>query len=142
MTPEEIANVQTSFVKVVPIAETAADLFYGRLFEIAPQVKPMFKGDMKAQGTKLMAALGLVVKSLQNLDAVLPVARNLAIGHVAYGVRPDHYAPVGEALIWTLDKGLGDAFTPPVRSAWIAAYATLSGVMIAAAYPAHASGVQ
>ena len=135
MTPDQIDKVQSSFAQVVPIKETAAALFYGRLFEIAPQVRPMFKGDMTEQGTKLMATLGAVVNGLKNLEAIVPVAEKLAVEHVDYGVKAEHYPFVGEALIDTLHKGLGEAFTPDVRTSWETAYATLSGVMIAAAYP-------
>jgi len=134
MTPHQIELVQTSFAKVAPISETAASLFYGRLFEIAPEVKPLFQGDISEQGRKLMATLGVVVKGLTNLEAVLPAAKSLAKKHVSYGVKPDHYRPVGEALIWTLEKGLGDDFTPEIRDAWLAAYGALSGVMIEEAY--------
>jgi hemoglobin-like flavoprotein len=139
MTPHQIALVQASFVKVAPIADAAAGLFYGRLFEIAPEVKPMFKGDIAEQGRKLMATLGVVVKGLSNLEAVLPAAKALAVKHVAYGVKPEHYVPVGEALMWTLDEGLGDDFTPETRQAWLAAYGTLSAVMIKEAYGATAA---
>lgn len=135
MTPDQIADVQSSFAKVVPIKDAAAEMFYDRLFEIAPQVRPMFKGDMSEQGAKLMATLGIVVNGLKNLDAMVPVAQKLAVGHVAYGVKAEHYPFVGAALIDTLEKGLGEAFTPEVKTAWESAYATLSGVMIAAAYP-------
>ena len=134
MTPIQIDLVQSSFAKVAPIADTAAALFYGRLFEIAPEVKPLFHGDMAEQRRKLMTTLGVVVNGLKNLDAVLPAARALAVKHVGYGVKAAHYAPVGEALIWTLDRGLGADFTSEVRSAWLAAYGAISGVMIAEAY--------
>lgn len=134
MTPEDIERVQSSFAKVAPIAETAAELFYGRLFEIAPEVKPLFRGDMKEQGRKLMTTLAVVVNGLKDLDAVLPAAKALAVKHVDYGVAAAHYAPVGEALVWTLEQGLGADFTEETRDAWLAAYGALSGVMIAEAY--------
>jgi hemoglobin-like flavoprotein len=134
MTLNQIELVQLSFAKVAPIADSAAELFYGRLFEIAPEVRPLFKGDIREQGRKLMATLGIVVKGLSNLDAVLPAAKSLALKHVSYGVKPDHYQPVGEALIWTLEKGLGDDFTSETRDAWLAAYGVLSGAMIEEAY--------
>jgi len=134
MTQDQIDLVQSSFAKVGPIADTAAGLFYERLFEIAPQVRPLFRRDMKEQGRKLMATLGLVIKGLKNLDAILPAAGSLAAKHVSYGVRAEHYRPVGEALIWTLEQGLGPDFTPELRDAWLEAYATLSGAMIEAAY--------
>ena len=135
MTADEIALVRDSFAKVVPIAETAAGLFYGRLFETTPEVKPLFRGDMTEQGRKLMATLAVVVKGLDNLPAIVPVAEALARRHVDYGVLPEHYASVGVALLWTLGQGLGEAFTPEVEAAWTQAYTTLSGVMVAAAYP-------
>lgn len=134
MTPDQIALVQDSFKKVVPIADVAAGLFYGRLFEIAPEVKPMFRGDIKEQGRKLMATLGVVVTGLTRLETVLPAASALAKKHVDYGVKAEHYAPVGAALLWTLEKGLGDAWTPELAEAWGTAYGTLSTFMIAEAY--------
>ncbi|MFG1246404.1 globin family protein [Xanthobacter flavus] len=132
MTPHQIELIQESFAKVVPIADTAAALFYGRLFEIAPEVKPLFKGDMSLQGAKLMATLGLVVAGLNDLSKIVPAAESLARKHVAYGVKDAHYAPVGAALIWTLERGLGPDFTPETKDAWVEAYGILSSVMIAA----------
>ncbi len=136
MTPEQIALVQESFAKVAPISGAAAEMFYGRLFEIAPEVKPMFPADMTEQRKKLMATLGYVVNGLTKLDTVLPAASALAKKHVGYGVKAAHYTPVGAALLWTLEKGLGEAWTPPVADAWVAAYTTLSGFMIGEAYGA------
>ncbi|MBO6893736.1 MAG: hemin receptor [Roseibium sp.] len=135
MTPDQIQLVQSSFAKVVPIADKAAELFYGKLFEIAPETKALFKSDISEQGRKLMTTLGVVVNGLSNLEAILPAAKALAVKHVDYGVTPSHYQPVGAALIWTLEQGLGDAFDEKTKTAWGAAYAALSGVMIAAAYP-------
>ena len=135
MTPQQVALVQQSFGKVVPIAGTAADLFYGRLFEIAPQVKPLFKGDLAEQKKKLIAMLATVVNGLDKLDTILPAASKLAKNHVGYGVTAKDYQPVGAALLWTLEKGLGDAWTKDVSDAWVAAYTTLSGFMISEAYP-------
>ena len=136
MTPDQISSVRDSFGKVAPIADQAAALFYGRLFETAPHVKPLFKGDMKEQGRKLMATLGTVVASLDNLGPVLPVASALAKKHVTYGVKAEDYGIVGSALLWTLEQGLGAAWTPDAAKAWAAAYTTLSGYMIAEAYGA------
>jgi len=134
MTPMQVSEIQTSFAKVAPIAEQAATLFYGRLFEIAPEVWPLFKAsDMKEQGRKLMGTLAVVVKGLDNLPALMPAVEALARKHVGYGVTPAHYAPVGAALLWTLEQGLGDGFTPTVKDAWTTAYGALSGAMIAAA---------
>lgn len=133
MTPEQIKAIQESFAKVAPISEQAAALFYGRLFEIDPALKPLFHGDMKEQGRKLMATLAVVVNNLDDLGAVLPAASTLAKRHVAYGVKPAHYTPVGEALLWTLQQGLGAAWTTELAAAWSAAYGVLSEFMIAEA---------
>ena len=134
MTPEQIKAIQDSFAKVAPISEQAAALFYGRLFEITPSVKPLFRGDMKEQGRKLMAMLGVVVNGLGNLETILPAASALAKRHVRYGVKPSDYVPVGEALLWTLEKGLGAQWTAELAAAWAAAYGVLSEFMIAEAY--------
>jgi hemoglobin-like flavoprotein len=109
-------------------------LFYGRLFEIAPDVKPLFRGDMTEQGRKLMATLGVVVNSLGNLEPILPAASALAKRHVEYGVKAEDYSPVGAALLWTLEQGLGKEWTPQLAEAWGAAYALLSNYMIGEAY--------
>lgn len=134
MTPEQIVLVQGSFAKVAPIADQAAQLFYGRLFEIAPAVKPMFPADMTEQSRKLMTTLAIVVNGLSNLESVLPAASALAKKHVGYGVKQEHYAPVGEALLWTLETGLGPDWSADLEAAWTAAYGTLSGFMINEAY--------
>jgi hemoglobin-like flavoprotein len=132
MTPQQIDLVQTSFKKVVPIVGTAADLFYDRLFEIAPEVRALFPDDMTEQKKKLMAMLGTAVASLHKLDTILPAVQALGQRHKGYGVTADQYAPVGAALLWTLEKGLGPDFTPEVKSAWTETYTTLAGVMSAA----------
>ncbi len=135
MTPDQVKLVQESFAKVAPISETAAVLFYDRLFEIAPSVRSLFPDDLTEQRKKLMAALAVVVNGLANLPQVLPAASALAKRHVGYGAKPEHYPVVGSALLWTLEKGLGDGWTPELAAAWTAAYATLSGYMIAQAWP-------
>jgi nitric oxide dioxygenase len=106
MDSRDIALVQTTFAEVKPISDQAADLFYGRLFEIAPSVKPLFKGDMREQGRKLMGTLAYVVHGLNDLPAILPAASALAKRHVSYGAAKEHYGPVGEALLWALERGL------------------------------------
>jgi hemoglobin-like flavoprotein len=137
--PTQINLVQESFAKVAPISEQAATLFYDRLFEVAPAVKVMFPADMKEQRKKLMATLAVVVNGLSHLESVLPAASALAKRHVSYGARPEHYPVVGGALLWTLEKGLGEAWTADVADAWTAAYGTLSGYMISEAYGAQAA---
>ena len=134
MNPTQIKLVQDSFAKVAPISEQAAVLFYDRLFEVAPAVKAMFPADMTEQRKKLMGTLAVVVNGMTNLEAVLPAASALAKRHVNYGAKPEHYPVVGGALLWTLEKGLGDGWTPDVAEAWTAAYGTLSGYMISEAY--------
>ena len=134
MTEDQVKLVQQSFAKVAPISETAAVLFYDRLFEIAPAVRAMFPADMTEQRKKLMATLAVVVNGLANLDSILPAASALAKRHVAYGARAEHYPVVGSALLWTLEKGLGDGWTSDVAEAWKSAYGMLSGYMISEAY--------
>jgi len=129
----DIALVQESFAKVAPIAETAAELFYNRLFELDPSVKAMFKGDMVAQGQKLMGMIQAAVEGLNDLDSLVPVVQILGKRHVDYGVQSSHYATVAEALLWTLGQGLGDDFTPEVEAAWTNIYTILAQTMIAAA---------
>lgn len=133
MTPTEIALVQTSYAQLVPMAATAADLFYRRLFEIAPHVRPMFPEDLTDQKKKLTAMLGTTVAGLGHLDALLRTIHALGRRHAAYGVMAEHYEPVGSALMWTLEQSLGPAFTVDVSDAWATAYAMLSTTMIEAA---------
>jgi hemoglobin-like flavoprotein len=130
----QIKLVQDSFAKVAPIADQAAMIFYDRLFEVAPTVKAMFPADMTEQRKKLMGTLAVVVNGLGNLESVLPAASALAKRHVNYGAKREHYPVVGGALLWTLEKGLGKAWTPEIADAWTAAYGTLSGYMISEAY--------
>ena len=134
MTPHQVALVQDSFAKVVPISEQAAVLFYDRLFEVAPQVQAMFPADMTEQRRKLMVMLAAVVKGLSNLESILPAASALAKRHIAYGAGAEHYPVVGGALLWTLEKGLGEGWTAEIAEAWTTAYGTLSGYMISEAY--------
>ena len=132
MTPQQIALVRQSFAKVVPFKEQAGSLFYDRLFIIDPSTRPLFHGDMKSQGAKLMAVIGAVVKSLDRIETMLDQIRSLGRNHDRYGVKKEHYVSGGTALLWTLEQGLGSDFTPEVREAWTAAYGVLTGAMIAA----------
>ena len=133
MTPTQVDLVQSSWSKVAPISDTAADLFYERLFTIAPDVKPLFPEEMSGQKKKLMQTLGYVVAGLKNLDGIVGAVRELGVRHNAYRVEPAMYSSVGAALLWTLEQGLGDDFTPETSEAWALAYNTLSSVMISAA---------
>jgi hemoglobin-like flavoprotein len=129
MNSEQITLVQRSFGDVRPVAGIATGLFYDRLFMLDPSLRLLFKGDLIEQGRMLMSTLSAAVGSLSKLDALAPVLRDLGARHAAYGVRSTHYETVGTALLWTLEKGLGDEFTAPVRDAWAAAYELLSGVV-------------
>lgn len=133
MTPESKALVQDSWNRVVPIADTAAELFYGRLFELDPSLKPMFRGDMQEQGKKLMQVITVVVRGLNKLDDLVPAIEALGRRHAGYGVHDSHYDTVAMALLWTLEQGLGTAFTPEVMAAWVEAYTLLATVMKRAA---------
>lgn len=121
--------VQTSFAQVKPIAETAAALFYRRLFELDPMLRPLFKGDLEEQGRKLMDMLTVAVKGLDRPEALLPALAALGRRHSGYGVRERDYETVGEALIWTLEQGLGPRFTSEVKEAWISLYRVVSDTM-------------
>jgi len=133
MTPDQVKLVQDSFQKVAPIADQASDLFYGRLFEIAPEVRPLFPEDMSEQKGKLMGMLSTAVGNLHQVETIIPAVQDLGRRHVGYGVTAEQYKPVGEALIWTLEQGLGDDFTPEVKDAWVTTYTTLEKVMTDAA---------
>ncbi len=132
MNAQQIQLVQESFAKVRPIADQASETFYQRLFEIAPSYRAMFKHDMKKQGAMLMSTLGLAVGSLNNLETILPAVRSLGRRHAEYGVTAEHYQPVAEAFLWTLEHYLGEAFTPELKAAWVEAYMILAGAMIEA----------
>lgn len=129
MNPEKIELVQSTWAKVAPAADQVAVLFYGRLFEIAPEVKPMFQGDMAEQGKKLMQMLAVAVNGLPKLDAIVGAVQEMGVRHTGYGVEPQHYDSVGAALLWTLEQGLGEDYTTEVADAWTETYVTLSTVM-------------
>ena len=138
MNQKQISLVQASFAEVVPIADTAAALFYDRLFELDPSLRPMFRGDMKEQGRKLMDMIAVVIVNLPRLTGILTSVRALGARHADYGVRDEHYDTVGSALLWALGQGLGEAFTDEVCDAWVEAYTILSTAMKDAAAEAAA----
>jgi len=121
--------VQASFLKVEPIAEQAAQIFYQTLFEYDPGLRPLFKNNLRDQGKKLMATLKVAIKGLDDLDSLIPVLRQLAERHVNYGVKAEDYTPVGNALLHTLKVGLGDAWNPDLRAAWVETVRTVASVM-------------
>ena len=133
MTDEQIALIQTSWAQVEPIADTAAQIFYERLFATAPEVRELFPDDLTEQRRKLMATLGMVVKALPRLAQIIPNVQALGRRHAAYGVAPEHYAIVGGALVWTLGQGLGESFTEAHALAWGEAYGLLADTMQAGA---------
>lgn len=134
MTPEQIEMVQNTWEQVKPISEQAADMFYAKLFEMDPDIKPLFKSDIKIQGRRLMAMITTAVNNLHQIETILEPVQDLGRRHVDYGVRPEHYDTVGAALLWTLGQGLGDGFTGAVEAAWTEAYTILASVMKEAAY--------
>lgn len=129
MTPEQISMVQATFGKVAANKDAAAALFYARLFELDPSLKPMFKGDLKSQGQKLMGALAIAVGHLRNPEVLLAPLRDMGARHRGYGVEDHHYDTVASALIWTLEQGLGADFTAEVKHAWVETYILVAGVM-------------
>jgi hemoglobin-like flavoprotein len=134
MSPDDKAILKTTWAMVTPIADTAAGLFYERLFTLDPSLKPMFEStDMKEQRRKLMQALATVINGVDNLQALVPTLEHLGRNHARYGVTDRHYDTVGAALLWTLEQGLKDAWTPAAQSAWTAAYTTVATVMRSAA---------
>jgi len=129
MTPQQVAAVQASFESVKPIADTAAALFYDRLFAVAPEYRRLFTGDMQRQGRMLMNMIATAVGGLSRPDTIVPAVKELGRRHAGYGIVEQDYQVVGGALLWTLERGLGVAFTPEVKASWAAAYDLLAGVM-------------
>ncbi len=134
MTNAQVKLVQGTFSKVAPIADKAAEIFYAKLFELDPTLKPLFKSDIKDQGRKLMAMIAAAVNGLDDLEKLVPVVQGLGKRHVDYGVTPDHYDTVAAALLYTLEVGLGDDWTPEVKQAWVEVYTVLATTMKDAAY--------
>ena len=135
MTPDETTLVRQSYDIAKTMSGQLAGRFYQRLFETSPEIAPLF-GDtnMTSQAHKLMATLTLMVSSLKYPDVLLSASGELAERHVNYGVKPEHYAPVGDALIWALERSLGPEFDAETKAAWQSIYATISSAMIEAAY--------
>ena len=140
MTPQQIALVRRTFAELTPIRAQAARLFYARLFETTPEVRPLFQADLAAQGAKLMGAIAFVVGGLDRPDLIEGEVAALAERHARYGVEPRHYKAVGDTLIWMLETSLGDALTPEAKAAWMAAYDLLATAMIDAAAVSAAQG--
>ncbi|UYO43442.1 globin [Rhodopseudomonas palustris] len=137
LSPADIHRVRTSFDLMWPRSTEMADQFYARLFEIAPDSRALFRSDMTRMKDKFIQTLAVLVGSLDNLTGLYAVAGKLAVDHVRYGVRPDHYAPVGEALLWSLGRQLAGFWNDDVEQSWRKVYAVISARMIGAAYPDH-----
>lgn len=129
MNPEKVTLVQDSFKKVAAIAETAADIFYQRLFEIAPEVRPLFPTELTDQKKKLMQTLTVAVNSLHEIESIVPTVKALGAKHVGYGVKDEHYDSVGAALLYTLEEGLGTEWNAELADAWTETYVILSTTM-------------
>lgn len=130
MTERQIVLVKNSWAYVVINAQEAGELFYGRLFHVAPSVKSMFKHDQKEQARKLMNMVTLIVTKLNKLDDIMNEVKLLAQRHGRYGAKPEHYQVVGECLLWTLEQGLGEKWNEELMEAWTAVYLKLSSAMI------------
>ena len=141
MTNRQIQLVQSSFELVAPILESATMTFYDRLFQLDPSLRRMFRSPQQEQARKLAHVLTVVVKGLSRPEQILPAVEELGRRHSGYGVRQEHYATVGASLLWTLQSGLGEAFTPEVRDAWASAYSLLSSTMQRAAAEAERIGL-
>lgn len=130
MTPRRVALIRNSWSRVVPISAQVGVLFYERLFDIAPETQSYFGEDIELQGQKLMQMLGSLVGSLNDFEQIIPAIQDLGRRHKDYGVQPEQYLPVGEALIWALEQGLGDEFTPEMRAAWLDVYELMTLIML------------
>jgi hemoglobin-like flavoprotein len=131
LSAEDVERVRRSFDRIWSISARAADLFYDRLFAIAPDVRILFRHDMDEQKRKFMSTLAVIVGSLDDTSKISSLTETLARHHVDYGVRPAHYAVVGDALLWSLQQGLGNDWTAPVAASWSKAYGVISAIMIA-----------
>lgn len=129
MTPEQVDLVQRSWRSVLPVGDTAAELFYGKLFSLDPSIQGLFKDDMREQGRNLTAMISVAVGSLSRPERIMLAVQQLGRRHAAYGVEPRHYELVGVALLWMLAQVLGEAFTPEVREAWSDVYTLLASTM-------------
>jgi nitric oxide dioxygenase len=142
ITSPQIELVQSSFQQVLPIADIAGELLYGRVFELAPETRALFDEDIRPQARRLMGAVKVAVDGLDRLEEVAPFLIKLGARHVRYGVRPEHLDVGAEALLWTLEQGLGEAFTPDVREAWVEAWNIVAGAMLAGMRDAEQEDIQ
>jgi len=131
MTPSQIQLVQSALPFIAAEKEQVARLFYQRLFQLDPALRDLFKSDMVVQGNKLITMLGTLIAGLNKPEQIVPVLQAMGQRHAGYGVEDGHYATVGAALLWTLERCLGTNFTTDMRDAWIALFFVVSRTMIA-----------
>jgi len=139
ITPAQVELVQSSFQLVLPIADVAGMLFYERIFTLAPEARALFGDDIALQASRTMAAVKTAVDGLGDIEHVAPFLVRLGARHVRYGVQPEHFDLVGAALLWTLEQGLGEAFTPEVHEAWVATFGVIARAMLIGMEQASAS---
>jgi hemoglobin-like flavoprotein len=130
LSADDIARVRSSFDRIWSISEHTSDLFYSRLFEIAPEIRPMFRNDMDEQKRKFMSTLAVIVGCLDDSNKLAPLTDRLARQHGEFGLQAAHYAVVEDALLWSLQRGLGEKWTPAVAASWSKAYGIVSNSMI------------
>ena len=130
MNAQQIKLVKESWGFVIVKSDEAGQMFYTRLFETAPELKHLFRADIKEQARKLMSMVTLIVSKLEKLDTIVPEIKSLAARHNKYGAKKEHYSAVGDSLIWTLKTGLGDRWTADTETAWLTVFKILSDAMI------------
>lgn len=135
MAPDQVLIIRATFTDVLKIRDKAGLLFYDRLFTIAPETKPLFKGDIAEQSRKFMDTLALAIGMLRDMPTFVMTLEALARRHVKYGVKDEDYEKVGVALLWTLEQVLGPTFTPKAREAWTALYGAVAEIMMGAVKP-------
>ena len=135
LTAEQIKCIRNSWRRILPIKEKFAELFYARLFELDPKIKPLFRGRLDFQGEKIMTTLNVVVNSIEDIKSVEAMLQAMGNRHIIYGVQAAHYETVGAALLYVLEQSLGDYFTDEVEDAWVTAYSLIASTMKETAYP-------
>jgi hemoglobin-like flavoprotein len=132
MTTRQIELIRSTWQMVAGDPVAVGTLFYDRLFFIAPPLRAMFRAPIAEQSRKLLSMIGYVISKLDSLEHIIDEIGKLAKRHAGYGVQEEHYTLVGDALLWTLEKGLGHHWNEEVKTAWVTCYGILSGAMISA----------
>ena len=133
MTPEQIDLIRESFDAMWPMRRDIADLCYSRFFELAPDARDLFPGDMEQQRMKLMDMIAALVGSLDDRPLFQSLATYSGRKHARFGVQPSQYVALGEALMWSIESKFGGSFTPELRESWRALYATVQVKMLCVA---------